>query len=125
MIMQLHGLDKDIIEKYDSIASSLGFKSRSETMRYMLNYFVEYYNYLTKNNALIYCLIEYEQGSYAGQDIINMQQRFNSMKIIDNDKYGEHYFMVFRISSSPSNINNIIKMFINIRGIYKFKIMVI
>ena len=35
--MQLHALDKKIIKKYDSVAESLGFRSRSEMMRYMIN----------------------------------------------------------------------------------------
>lgn len=122
--MQLHALDKKIIKKYDSVAESLGFRSRSEMMRYMINYFIDKYDFLLSNNAIIYLIVEYDVGSYAGQDLINMQQRFSEMKIINNEKIDEHYNMFIMIKSNPTNINNIIKMFLKIRDIYSFKILV-
>ena len=122
--MQLHALDKDIINKYDNVAESLGFRSRSEMMRYMLNYFIDKYDFLLSNNAIIYLIVEYELGSYAGQDLINMQQRFSEMKIINNEKIDEHYYMFIMIKTTPTNINNIIRMFLKIRDIYSFKILV-
>ena len=124
MNMQLHALDKDIINKYDNVAESLGFRSRSEMMRYMLNYFISKYDFLSSNNAIIYLIVEYELGSYAGQDLINMQQRFSEMKIINNEKIDEHYYMFIMIKTTPTNINNIIRMFLKIRDIYSFKILV-
>lgn len=124
MNMQLHALDKDIINKYDNVAESLGFRSRSEMMRYMLNYFIGKYDFLSSNNAIIYLIVEYELGSYAGQDLINMQQRFSEMKIINNEKIDEHYYMFIMIKTTPTNINNIIRMFLKIRDIYSFKILV-
>ena len=124
MNMQLHALDKDIINKYDNVAESLGFRSRSEMMRYMLNYFIDKYDFLLSNNAIIYLIVEYELGSYAGQDLINMQQRFSEMKIINNEKIDEHYYMFIMIKTTPTNINNIIRMFLKIRDIYSFKILV-
>lgn len=124
MSMQLHALDKDIINKYDNVAESLGFRSRSEMMRYMLNYFIDKYDFLLSNNAIIYLIVEYDVGSYAGQDLINMQQRFSEMKIINNEKIDEHYNMFIMVKSNPKIINNIIKMFLKIRDIYSFKILV-
>ena len=124
MNMQLHALDKDIINKYDNVAESLGFRSRSEMMRYMLNYFIGKYDFLSSNNAIIYLIVEYDVGSYAGQDLINMQQRFSEMKIINNEKIDEHYYMFIMIKTTPTNINNIIRMFLKIRDIYSFKILV-
>lgn len=124
MNMQLHALDKDIINKYDNVAESLGFRSRSEMMRYMLNYFIDKYDFLSSNNAIIYLIVEYELGSYAGQDLINMQQRFSEMKIINNEKIDGHYYMFIMIKTTPTNINNIIRMFLKIRDIYSFKILV-
>ena len=124
MNMQLHALDKDIINKYDNVAESLGFRSRSEMMRYMLNYFIGKYDFLSSNNAIIYLIVEYELGSYAGHDLINMQQRFSEMKIINNEKIDEHYYMFIMIKTTPTNINNIIRMFLKIRDIYSFKILV-
>ena len=124
MNMQLHALDKDIINKYDNVAESLGFRSRAEMMRYMLNYFIGKYDFLSSNNAIIYLIVEYELGSYAGQDLINMQQRFSEMKIINNEKIDEHYYMFIMIKTTPTNINNIIRMFLKIRDIYSFKILV-
>lgn len=124
MNMQLHALDKDIINKYDNVAESLGFRSRSEMMRYMLNYFIDKYDFLLSNNAIIYLIVEYDVGSYAGQDLINMQQRFSEMKIINNEKIDEHYYMFIMIKTTPTNINNIIRMFLKIRDIYSFKILV-
>ena len=122
--MQLHALDKDILKKYDSVAESLGFRSRSEMMRYMLHYFIDKYDFVSTNNAIIYLIVEYELGSYAGQDLINMQQRFEGMKIINNEKIDEHYCMFIMIKSNPNNINSIIRMFLKIRDIYSFKILV-
>lgn len=122
--MQLHALDKETIDKYDSVAESLGFRSRSEMMRYMINYFIDKYDFLLSNNAIIYIIVEYEVGSYAGQDLINMQQRFNEMKIFNNEKIDDHYHMFIMIKSNPTNINSIIKMFLQIRDIYSFKILV-
>lgn len=122
--MQLHALDKETIDKYDSVAESLGFRSRSEMMRYMINYFISKYDFLSSNNAIIYLIVEYELGSYAGQDLINMQQRFSEMKIINNEKIDEHYCMFIMIKTTPTNINNIIRMFLKIRDIYSFKILV-
>ncbi len=122
--MQLHALDKETIDKYDKIAESLGFRSRSEMMRYMIDYFISKYDFLSSNNAIIYLIVEYELGSYAGQDLINMQQRFNEMKIINNEKIDEHYCMFIMIKTTPTNINNIIRMFLKIRDIYSFKILV-
>ena len=84
--MQLHALNKETIDKYDKTAESLGFRSRSEMMRYMIDYFISKYDFLSSNNAIIYLIVEYELGSYAGQDLINMQQRFSEMKIINNEK---------------------------------------
>ena len=124
MSMQLHALDKKTINKYDSVAESLGFRSRSEMMRYMINYFISKYDFLSSNNAIIYLIVEYELGSYAGQDLINMQQRFSEMKIINNEKIDEHYCMFIMIKTTPTNINNIIRMFLKIRDIYSFKILV-
>ena len=124
MSMQLHALDKKTINKYDSVAESLGFRSRSEMMRYMINYFIDKYDFLLSNNAIIYIIVEYEVGSYAGQDLINMQQRFSEMKIINNEKIDEHYCMFIMIKTTPTNINNIIRMFLKIRDIYSFKILV-
>ena len=122
--MQLHALDKETIDKYDSVADSLGFRSRSEMMRYMISYFIGKYDFLSSNNAIIYLIVEYELGSYAGQDLINMQQRFSEMKIINNEKIDEHYYMFIMIRTNPTNINNIIRMFLKIRDIYSFKILV-
>ena len=122
--MQLHALDKETIDKYDSVADSLGFRSRSEMMRYMISYFIGKYDFLSSNNAIIYLIVEYELGSYAGQDLINMQQRFSEMKIINNEKIDEHYYMFIMIKTNPTNINNIIRMFLKIRDIYSFKILV-
>ena len=93
-------------------------------MRYMLNYFIGKYDFLSSNNAIIYLIVEYELGSYAGQDLINMQQRFSEMKIINNEKIDEHYYMFIMIKTTPTNINNIIRMFLKIRDIYSFKILV-
>ena len=122
--MQLHALDKETIDKYDSVAESLGFRSRSEMMRYMISYFIDKYDFLLSNNAIIYIIVEYEVGSYAGQDLINMQQRFSEMKIINNEKIDDHYHMFIMIKSNPTNINSIIKMFLKIRDTYSFKILV-
>ena len=124
MSMKLHALDKKTINKYDSVAESLGFRSRSEMMRYMINYFIDKYDFLLSNNAIIYIIVEYEVGSYAGQDLINMQQRFSEMKIINNEKIDDHYHMFIMIKSNPTNINSIIKMFLKIRDTYSFKILV-
>ena len=57
MSMQLHALDKKTINKYDSVAESLGFRSRSEMMRYMINYFIDKYDFLLSNNAIIYIIV--------------------------------------------------------------------
>ena len=122
--MQLHALNKETIDKYDKTAESLGFRSRSEMMRYMIDYFISKYDFLSSNNAIIYLIVEYELGSYAGQDLINMQQRFSEMKIINNEKIDEHYYMFIMIKTTPTNINNIIRMFLKIRDIYSFKILV-
>ena len=122
--MQLHALNKETIDKYDKTAESLGFRSRSEMMRYMIDYFIGKYDFLSSNNAIIYLIVEYELGSYAGQDLINMQQRFSEMKIINNEKIDEHYYMFIMIKTTPTNINNIIRMFLKIRDIYSFKILV-
>lgn len=122
--MQLHALNKETIDKYDKTAESLGFRSRSEMMRYMIDYFISKYDFLSSNNAIIYLIVEYELGSYAGQDLINMQQRFSEMKIINNEKIDEHYYMFIMIKTNPTNINNIIRMFLKIRDIYSFKILV-
>lgn len=122
--MQLHGLDKEIIDKYDNVAESLGFRSRAAMMRYMISYFIDKYDFLSFNNAIIYLIVEYDVGSYAGQDLINMQQRFSEMKIINNEKIDERYNMFIMIKSNPKVINNILKMFLKIRDIYSFKMLV-
>ena len=124
MNFHLHGLDIQTIKKYDKIGESLGFHSRSEMMRYMLKHFISSYDFLLSNNAIIYLIVEYNVDSYAGQDLINMQQRFSEMKIINNEKIDEHYHMFIMIKSNPNNINNIIRMFLKIKDIYSFKILV-
>lgn len=122
--VHLHGLDKDALVKYDINAESLGFRSRSELMRYMIDYFNDKYDYFSTNDATIYMIVEYSVGSYTGQDLVNMQQRFKEMKIINNEKVDDLYHMVIMIRSTPTVINKIVRMFLRIRDIHKFKVLI-